>query len=365
MDGSSPRVRGTRQDGRPQQCPNRFIPACAGNTRAGSHRGCRQSVHPRVCGEHFVRVSSTLLPVGSSPRVRGTRPMGGDEGRRRRFIPACAGNTRATRPTVVRQTVHPRVCGEHGRPQTAPLRHAGSSPRVRGTLDVATDCRSDPRFIPACAGNTPNAITRFTLATVHPRVCGEHGRQWQAHDGKAGSSPRVRGTRKDGRAGCLAGRFIPACAGNTSGTPPASRSSTVHPRVCGEHDEARVTAMRHAGSSPRVRGTPECAGCRYQAHRFIPACAGNTRLRHRPGLPRPVHPRVCGEHDVVAGLSLGVERFIPACAGNTFVGAGIPSESAVHPRVCGEHAIGRQVTGLPTGSSPRVRGTRHQTTTRR
>ena len=50
--------------------------------------------------------------------------------------------------------VHPRVGGEHDffRPRfAAPI---GSSPRGRGTLGTARGRASDPRFIPAWAGNT-------------------------------------------------------------------------------------------------------------------------------------------------------------------------------------------------------------------
>ncbi len=51
------------------------------------------TVHPRVCGEHMVKVSSVIAVIGSSPRVRGTHTNGIYDGNSTRFIPACAGNT--------------------------------------------------------------------------------------------------------------------------------------------------------------------------------------------------------------------------------------------------------------------------------
>ena len=92
-NGSSPRVRGT-QENVPRQNPlGRFIPACAGNTQQGANSHLAMSVHPRVCGEHPWLIVDFKLDDGSSPRVRGTRQDRGQRHAQRRFIPACAGNT--------------------------------------------------------------------------------------------------------------------------------------------------------------------------------------------------------------------------------------------------------------------------------
>ncbi len=220
----------------------RFIPACAGNTRPSTTAPCRSPgssprvrgtravlrgagsrnpVHPRVCGEH---VCCALLiagaVAGSSPRVRGT--LGPRVAHRRpgRFIPACAGNTARPNPAVagidgssprVRGTpvlrdmtaenlaFHPRVCGEHHGGNAQHVAGFGSSPRVRGTHGIHTPNPPRQRFIPACAGNTPNRMYPAPLLTVHPRVCGEHWREHGIPDCDAGSSPRVRGTRRFNR----------------------------------------------------------------------------------------------------------------------------------------------------------------------
>ena len=50
----------------------------------------------------------------------------------------------------------------------------------------------------------------------------------------------------------------------------------VHPRVCGEHDGTRRDVNPTVGSSPRVRGTRWPVAGGQSAGRFIPACAGNT-----------------------------------------------------------------------------------------
>ncbi len=52
-------------------------------------------------------------------------------------------------------------------------------------------------------------------------------------------------------------------------------------------------------------------------------------------------------------------RFIPAPAGNTYFAAANDCGCAVHPRACGEHIAQLVRSEVETGSSPRLRGTRH------
>ena len=93
--GSSPRPRGTRYQQRIATRLHRFIPASAGNTGelTGKINPCL--VHPRVRGEHAFMTSSSSHSAGSSPRPRGTPPAPKPQVRVIRFIPASAGNTRA------------------------------------------------------------------------------------------------------------------------------------------------------------------------------------------------------------------------------------------------------------------------------
>ena len=111
--GSSPRLRGTRPQNRLGPCAHRFIPAPAGNTRRTTARPRSGPVHPRACGEHSQWVLPDPLPDGSSPRLRGTLPMGPAGPAARRFIPAPAGNTCFRGSTPAPSSVHPRACGEH------------------------------------------------------------------------------------------------------------------------------------------------------------------------------------------------------------------------------------------------------------
>ena len=71
-------------------------------------------------------------------------------------------------------------------------------------------------------------------------------------------------------------RFIPACAGNSKISAIDAAGGAVHPRVCGEQMLLSSPASTRAGSSPRVRGTATGGEDAIVVHRFIPACAGNS-----------------------------------------------------------------------------------------
>ena len=92
----------------------------------------------------------------------------------------------------------------------------------------------------------------------------------------AGSSPRVRGTAGQYLTVPGAGRFIPACAGNSLATGSGPYRKPVHPRVCGEQAVVVARFNIQNGSSPRVRGTDCLEPRAAPLYRFIPACAGNS-----------------------------------------------------------------------------------------
>jgi len=214
----------------------------------------------------------------------------------RRFIPAPAGNTlvrRALRPGV---PVHPRACGEHAFGPNNIRQACGSSPRLRGTRAVEESRGGPRRFIPAPAGNTENRGAFGPFCPVHPRACGEHVVHSAQVPFWAGSSPRLRGTRRCCSFGHAPGRFIPAPAGNTSHRPADAWRRAVHPRACGEHFPALTGVKLVSGSSPRLRGTLSQTEATKSRPRFIPAPAGNTRAPCASPPLSPVHPRACGEH---------------------------------------------------------------------
>ena len=131
-----------------------IIPADAGST---SWRFCfllPSGDHPRRCGEHSVQCCRFCLFRGSSPQMRGARPLAGPGVPPHGIIPADAGSTGEV--VIVGAVVldHPRRCGEHywGHLLLEPI--PGSSPQMRGAPSGAQVGAAQTWIIPADAGST-------------------------------------------------------------------------------------------------------------------------------------------------------------------------------------------------------------------
>ena len=192
-------------------------------------------------------------------------------------------------------SVHPRMCGERGGTLYRCRGHGGSSPHVRGTRAGHVRGFAGDRFIPACAGNATGSIPDRRKPSVHPRMCGERALSFGVTFRAAGSSPHVRGTHTKYAFPVGAWRFIPACAGNAGRRGLEARQVAVHPRMCGERPHTTPLAVTVHGSSPHVRGTHDCQALIRVGQRFIPACAGNALVINTSAIRETVHPRMCGE----------------------------------------------------------------------
>ena len=158
-NGSSPRVRGKPFSKFAEILVPRLIPACAGKTKRRYQRPVNSRAHPRVCGENRVLPKNLLSPSGSSPRVRGKREERFSDTCREGLIPACAGKTMTRSTWITHMVAHPRVCGENEHCVLVGFVVAGSSPRVRGKQIAAFFQFFKGRLIPACAGKTLSPIT--------------------------------------------------------------------------------------------------------------------------------------------------------------------------------------------------------------
>ena len=188
-----------------------------------------------MCGEHWFLTCGALDDGGSSPRVRGTLLDGIPFFQLFGIIPACAGNTCVCVVLYIGLGDHPRVCGEHSISLFCTILELGSSPRVRGTRAAPRATYLMTGIIPACAGNTGSHASELVDSGDHPRVCGEHWIDSRIENLARGSSPRVRGTPVCFTENAARMGIIPACAGNTSPDRPAAAEAWDHPRVCGEH----------------------------------------------------------------------------------------------------------------------------------
>ena len=288
--------------------------------------------------------------------MRGKREICRFAGVEVRLIPAHAGKTFTPVRLVAPSWAHPRACGEN----------------LTGAFMYGSICW----LIPAHAGKTRNTTVMLSKSRAHPRACGENVRVGELLEGSAGSSPRMRGKRRESIPLSVWVGLIPAHAGKTVVYTQAAQVSSAHPRACGENRTLDTKAVKKAGSSPRMRGKLGCGGGVYGVTGLIPAHAGKTANRAGCGTCRPAHPRACGENAPVnkkpfcslgssprmrgkpagGGYDCVASGLIPAHAGKTASLSCRTGRTKAHPRVCGENLAIQRRRRVSPGSSPRMRG---------
>ena len=170
--GSSPRMRGKPHQRVMPPAGRRIIPAHAGQTRALARPDQRRTDHPRACGANLIVFGVVHTHLGSSPRMRGKLEVKEFKSTATRIIPAHAGQTSTLGMTVVRPSDHPRACGANLFDSSSSTHAVGSSPRMRGKRRFSRSTRRDGRIIPAHAGQTVCGACSTSVATDHPRACG-------------------------------------------------------------------------------------------------------------------------------------------------------------------------------------------------
>ena len=214
-------------------------------------------------------------------------------------------------------------------------------------------------IIPAYAGNTDRTRSKCSEYRDHPRVCGEHPYFAITRDDNKGSSPRMRGTQNPQSALFRRNGIIPAYAGNTHSRLKMLPAIRDHPRVCGEHWPLNLILTYPSGSSPRMRGTPVRRSRQYDEGRIIPAYAGNTLGGWSCSPSQEDHPRVCGEHRLMTGDPLYGTGSSPRMRGTRHCRPHPHHSFGIIPAYAGNTLRGG-CSSRPWGSSPRMRGTRGQ-----
>ena len=153
----------------------------------------------------------------------------------RRFIPAPAGNSTYNNNVITVATVHPRACGEQATVELEILPDSPVHPRACGEQVEPVHCATDPTWV-------------FNGSSPRLRGTGNA----KASSVSVGSSPRLRGTVNLLRAVRIGSS--PRLRGTASSKNPDSRTP-VHPRACGEQTARGQNQRRITGSSPRLRGT--------------------------------------------------------------------------------------------------------------
>ncbi len=212
-------------------------------------------VYPRWRGEHDHHIRHVVDRSGLSPLARGTPTLHFVDPPYLRFIPAGAGNTQQLEQYVQTGKVYPRWRGEHRACASAFSRSSGLSPLARGTPCRQRSGDKRKRFIPAGAGNTAGGRYYSRINAVYPRWRGEHISVLRRISARNGLSPLARGTPSSSCLTCSSLRFIPAGAGNTPCALKTPCRLSVYPRWRGEHQPNILIHAALCGLSPLARGT--------------------------------------------------------------------------------------------------------------
>ena len=106
-------MRGKRIKGIVKKLGERITPAHAGKTPFVKQRKCKDSDHPRACGENETIGRNATEGRGSPPRMRGKQHSHIVQKVTSRITPAHAGKTRGLWSGLSAASDHPRACGEN------------------------------------------------------------------------------------------------------------------------------------------------------------------------------------------------------------------------------------------------------------
>jgi len=289
--GLSPRTRGSRLGGAGVDAPDGPIPADAGEPELVGCRARHCGAYPRGRGGAIVGAHNLARRRGLSPRTRGSLAVLERRAETRGPIPADAGEP-AFHPGASRSPrAYPRGRGGAGRCSCSQFNHRGLSPRTRGSRCHGDGGAGGQGPIPADAREPRGADNHLAAVRAYPRGRGGAAPGVRGADGKAGLSPRTRGSRllrpeHEPRPGP-----IPADAGEPACGRRSPPCRGAYPRGRGGANCASSPGRRTKGLSPRTRGSHQVADTRRGAAGPIPADAGEPcprwlRLRRLRAYPR-------------------------------------------------------------------------------
>ena len=170
-----------------------------------------------------------------------------------------------------------------------------------------------------------------------------------------GSSPHARGALDEVIYYCTHDGIIPACAGSTVHHVGHQGAIGDHPRMRGEHRLLALVPGMLEGSSPHARGAHpgERHGGRLEG--IIPACAGSTRRSRRCGHAFGDHPRMRGEHLCGSTYEQYAKGSSPHARGARTIATRAMSAGGIIPACAGSTNDQIIVKDRP-GDHPRMRG---------
>jgi len=292
-----------------------ITPACAGSIAQQRTHTSIYRDHPRLRGEHNVKIKLLRFQQGSPPPARGALYSSLRNLFKYGITPACAGSMSLPLKQTTCRRDHPRLRGEHRAAYKKANYSAGSPPPARGAYHRRSMRWRSRRITPTCAGSIDRCTATVPRAWDHPRLRGEHLVESGITIGMSGSPPPARGASAVGVEGSGSGGITPTCAGSIICSSSCSYCSW--------------------GSPPPARGASGLYTVWLSSLRITPACVGSIRLQ------------------VYVIVSVGIT---PACAGSIGVKCSLPDGVWDHPRLRGEHISFRDIFLMQAGSPPPARG---------
>ena len=170
------------------------------------------------------------------------------------------------------------MCREKFAMSCAVIVPIGSTPLLRGEVGRSHHTGLLPGIIPASAGRSQTQSSRRSATKDHPRVCGEKNTKEEGAIDPQGSPPHPQGKVGCCVSHSRIVRITPAPAGRRTHPSPGTSASQDHPRMCGEKNRFRSDSEPVLGSPPLLRGEVVFVPIAVLYHRIIPAPAGKSRI---------------------------------------------------------------------------------------
>ena len=175
-----------RQDKRHRRVSRRFL-----KPSGGIHPERAEIANTRDSGR-WGEIEALNYPV-TSPPSRGNQSRAADFPRRRRTIPAYAGEPQKSTFGNLRKAVYPRLCGGTLRPAAFAVNRLGLSPPMRGNQGRSGSVLRSSRTIPAYAGEPVRQNRARVSVRDYPRLCGGTPPASRNELDYVGLSPPMRG----------------------------------------------------------------------------------------------------------------------------------------------------------------------------
>ena len=211
----------------------RSIPAHAGEPGQQYARSNTAKVYPRPRGGASIAHGEELCESGLSPPTRGSRCLARFLSRRGGSIPAHAGEAERAYGPATSRAVYPRPRGGAVASRASSVGEEGLSPPTRGSQSELTVPPRLGRSIPAHAGEPAPRSLPTLPEGVYPRPRGGAILVDPLAILPEGLSPPTRGSRGMERQPPIAGRSIPAHAGEPVNPGDRNTIYEVYPRPRG------------------------------------------------------------------------------------------------------------------------------------